>query len=54
MDIKNKLSQNITNALNMHSYKNLLLYEDNKDKYIAEVFNNSNLICKFLLCIFGK
>ena len=46
MDIKNKLSQNITNALNMHSYKNLLLYEDNKDKYIAEVFNNSNIVYK--------
>ena len=46
MDIKNKLSQNITNALNMHSYKNLLLYEDNKDKYIAEVFNNLNIVYK--------
>ena len=44
MDIKNKLSQNITNALNMHSYKNLLLYEDNKDKYITEVFNNLNIV----------
>ncbi len=44
MDIKNKLSQNITNALNMHSYKNLLLYEDNKDKHIAEVFNNLNIV----------
>ena len=46
MDIKNKLSQNITNALNMHSYKNLLLYEDNKDKHIAEVFNNLNIVYK--------
>ena len=46
MDIKNKLSQNITNALNMHSYKNLLLYEDNKDKYITEVFNNLNIVYK--------
>lgn len=46
MDIKNKLSQNMTNALNMHSYKNLLLYEDNKDKHIAEVFNNLNIVYK--------
>lgn len=46
MDIKNKLSHNMTNALNMHSYKNLLLYEDNKDKHIAEVFNNLNIVYK--------
>tara|TARA_B100001758_G_C18351162_1_gene579971 strand:- start:1017 stop:1451 length:435 start_codon:yes stop_codon:yes gene_type:complete len=30
----------------MHSYKNLLLYEDNKDKYITEVFNNLNIVYK--------